>query len=607
MKHDLLSQLTSAASEIVPKLYPNGKRKGSEWELGSLSGEPGSSFRINLKTGLWSDFAKQGVSGNMISLFIHRNGGNVADGIKEAHEVLKLPPPIASNTYKIPKVDWEKNLNTSHPPIKYLINERRIPGSILLAGKVRSNEKEYIFVGFDEAGNRSYAQYTPLDRGEDGKKKPRFQPKYKPVLWGMHSLPNKADHSFIVITEGVIDALSFRASGVNAVSIHSGANDMGWIEHSWNFLAQFVAIYLCFDGDETGQMAAEKVASRLGFHRCKNIRLPTKDANELWCQSTEKERGDEVSLFQKYIDEAKDFEPITFSSAKVLLKRSWEFAKDGPRDQKGDFFCGWTNMRVPLRIRPGETTVYTGYAGHGKSTALLQHIAHQMFVLGKSVGLASLEIEPEESIVRIITQALGIFPEDEDMFMKVGQIISDRLQIYNSNGKASMDELTDFFEFCFRRHNCEEIVLDSLMRTNMDIQGTDKALTFEEYMKLITMTKRAGVHSHVVAHPLKGKDDQFDGIPTLYDVKGIGEIPDNADNVVCFWRNKVKQGKLEGLERSGQMEEFHRKNAEWDDSRFIILKNRFGQVTGTTGLWFDPSCYRWRTTFEKRNERYIEL
>ena len=42
--------------EICRKLLPNGQKKGVEWECGSINGEAGKSFKVNLKTGLWSEF-----------------------------------------------------------------------------------------------------------------------------------------------------------------------------------------------------------------------------------------------------------------------------------------------------------------------------------------------------------------------------------------------------------------------------------------------------------------------------------------------------------------------------------------------------------------------
>lgn len=607
MKSDLLGKLNAQCSELIPKLFPQGKRKGSEWTLGSLSGEPGSSLSINLKTGLWADFAREGVQGNMLSLFIQKNGGDVAAGLKEAHEFLKLPPPVIQNSYKKPKVDWDKNLDPESAPIQYLLNERGIPLGIIKAAKVRSNESEYIFIGYDEDNRISYAQYTSINRDGDGKKSVRFSPKYKPVLFGIHSLPDRNNASLLVITEGVIDCLSFRASGINAVSIPSGVTDTNWIEHSWNFLAQFQSLYLCFDGDEAGQMGAERVASKLGIHRCKNIRLVGKDANELWLKATEAERGAEVSLFQRYIDEAKDFQPQTLVRASELKSRVWEMIQSGPISEKGDYFCGWKDMKVPFRIRPSELTIWTGFAGHGKSTMLLQHLAHQVFVMGKSVAIASLEVSAEESLIKMVTQAMGYFPviAEKSDFDKAYALLGERVHVYNVKGKAKTDDLQEFFDFCIHRHNCEEIVLDSLMRTDLDIQGTDKSATYDKFMKLVDSSQASGAHFHVVAHPAKGDDTKFDSIPTMYSVKGIGELVDNAFNVITVWRNKVKDTSIEILERKNQSSAVANNKAQYEDTRMLIQKNRNGQILGSNDLWFDPSCYRWRTKPEHDYGKYI--
>lgn len=608
MKSDLLGKLTAQCSELIPRLFPDGKKKGGEWTDFTFNGEPRSSFRINLTTGLWGHFAT-GQKGNMLSLLVYKNGGDTAAAIKEAHELLKLPPPVIQNSYKKPKIDWDKKFNVDSAPIQYLINERKIPASVLNEAQVRSNESEYIFVGYDESNTIAYVQYTSIHRNEDGTKKVRTskKPHYKPVLFGMHSLPRKECCSYIIITEGVIDCLSFRASGLNAVSIPAGVSETGWIEHSWNFLSQFSTIFLCFDGDEAGQMGAERVASKLGIHRCKNVRLPGKDANEIWCSATDAERGADVSIFQKYLDEAKDFQPQTLVRASELRARVWQMIQDGPVAEKGDYFCGWKDMKVPFRIRPSELTIWTGYAGHGKSTLLLQHLAHQVFVLGKNVAIASLEISAEESLIKMITQAMGYFPHiaEKETFDEAYAIMGERVHIYNVKGKAKAEDLQEFFEFCIHRHNCEEIVLDSLMRTDLDIQGTDKSATYDKFMKFVDSSQSSGAHFHIVAHPSKGDDTKFDSIPTQYSVKGIGELVDNAFNVITVWRNKVKDASLEILERKNQPMQIAHTKTQYEDTRMIIQKNRNGQMLGSNDLWFDPTCYRWRTKPEHDYGKYF--
>jgi AAA domain len=52
--------LRARVTELASYLYPNGKRDGAHWCVGSVNGEPGKSFKICLsgdKAGLWGDFA----------------------------------------------------------------------------------------------------------------------------------------------------------------------------------------------------------------------------------------------------------------------------------------------------------------------------------------------------------------------------------------------------------------------------------------------------------------------------------------------------------------------------------------------------------------------
>jgi len=56
---DIKRELTRRAEEVAHHLFPDGKRVGNHWCVGSIAGEPGQSFRICVsgeKAGLWGDF-----------------------------------------------------------------------------------------------------------------------------------------------------------------------------------------------------------------------------------------------------------------------------------------------------------------------------------------------------------------------------------------------------------------------------------------------------------------------------------------------------------------------------------------------------------------------
>jgi hypothetical protein len=53
----LAAALLDRAERLLAQWLPGGRRDGAEWRCGALTGEPGDSFGVNLRTGVWSDFA----------------------------------------------------------------------------------------------------------------------------------------------------------------------------------------------------------------------------------------------------------------------------------------------------------------------------------------------------------------------------------------------------------------------------------------------------------------------------------------------------------------------------------------------------------------------
>src|ERR1700674_1724109 len=76
----------SRADDIVTRWLPAGRREGHEWT--SVNPTRGDrrrgSFRINLETGLWSDFATGDKGGDMIAL------GAYLHGISQGESAMRL-------------------------------------------------------------------------------------------------------------------------------------------------------------------------------------------------------------------------------------------------------------------------------------------------------------------------------------------------------------------------------------------------------------------------------------------------------------------------------------------------------------------------------------
>jgi predicted P-loop ATPase len=73
-------QLLSRARILLPKWLPGGTLKGQEYMCGDITGGPGDSFRVNVRTGAWCDFANpdQFRGGDLISLWAAIN--NIGQG-----------------------------------------------------------------------------------------------------------------------------------------------------------------------------------------------------------------------------------------------------------------------------------------------------------------------------------------------------------------------------------------------------------------------------------------------------------------------------------------------------------------------------------------------
>lgn len=96
----------NAAERLVSSWLPGGKRAGHEWQCGSLSGEPGNSLSVNLKTGAWADFATDDRGGDLISLLAAIRGTKQGEAAREiARDLGLIAHTHEAVSTKAPQVD----------------------------------------------------------------------------------------------------------------------------------------------------------------------------------------------------------------------------------------------------------------------------------------------------------------------------------------------------------------------------------------------------------------------------------------------------------------------------------------------------------------------
>lgn len=82
------------ADAVVRAFLPDGRREGSEWSARNPlrdDRKPGS-FKVNLSTGRWSDFAKGDAGGDLVSLVAYLTGLNQREAAIRLADSLGVDP-----------------------------------------------------------------------------------------------------------------------------------------------------------------------------------------------------------------------------------------------------------------------------------------------------------------------------------------------------------------------------------------------------------------------------------------------------------------------------------------------------------------------------------
>lgn len=102
---DIEDKLHERAEDVCRHLFPNGKREGGEFVVGSLAGEAGNSLKVNLtgKVGVWRDFAGEKGGKGLMSLWLQaRNLPKFGAAVVEAKQFLGIADDFAKRVQAYP-------------------------------------------------------------------------------------------------------------------------------------------------------------------------------------------------------------------------------------------------------------------------------------------------------------------------------------------------------------------------------------------------------------------------------------------------------------------------------------------------------------------------
>jgi twinkle protein len=587
---ELKRMLLAQAEAVAEHLLPAGKREGHEWRAGSIAGEPGRSLAVHLdgrKAGVWADF-NGGEGGDLIDLWAAVKHLDLPAALDEIRAWLGLPRP---SLQRPTRQAWKRPaMPKSAPPerraLEYLREERNLPRDVLLAYQLGEDDRERILFPFKRPDG-TLAMVKAREAVAGARSVPT-EKDCEPILFGWQAMPANARE--VVITEGEIDALSWAAYGWPALSVPFGGGAGGkqkWIENEYDRLERFERLWLALDMDGPGEEAAAEIASRLGRHRCRRVKMPRKDANECLVDGVPK------AIMDAAIADATWFEVdglrLPGEFVDQVIARFW------PREgERQGYRTPYGRLGDKLLFRPGEVTIWTGDSGAGK-TQLLSDCIVDWIRQGGRTCLSSLEMHPASTLKRMCRQIIGSDRPTDAAIRAALDWANGGLLIYELTGKQKLDALLEVFGYGRSRWGCDLFVIDSLMR--LGVAGDDYNSQEAVIFRLVNWAMVNAVHVHLVAHAKKGERDR--GAPGIEDIKGAMELGANAFNIVSVWRNRKLEDAIAKLRAAGDTEGAATLSRSKPGVMLNVAKQRNGDFEGKVGLWFDQRTYRYRSSADE--------
>lgn len=593
---ELSDLLWNQVERVAKYLLPNGKRESHEWVAGSINGESGKSLKINLAgKKVWSDFA-EGTAGDLLDLWVAVRDCGLHQAMTEAKEFLGIKDDdhhfSAKQQKKFSRPDRKKvarYLTKTEKHIEYLatrgISAETAKLYEVAAAKVWNGERELDALAFPYKRDGELLQVKRISTERpDGKKVIMAEGDCEPCLYGWQAIPKNM--RIVILCEGEIDCMSYYQYGFPALSVPFGGGKgakQQWIEFEYHNLDRFDEIWISMDSDEVGHTAAREIATRLGEHRCRLVKLPHKDINE--CLMAGISSDDIVG----YLERASFFDPEELYSAR-------EFYQDTINAFYGKeqslFYSPWECLNHNFAFRQAELSLVNGVNGHGK-TEVVGHMALEAMRQGVKTCVASLEIKPGILLKRLTRQSTCLKLPPQLEIESAFKFYDDRLWLFGLTGTAKADRLIEIFTYAWKRYGIELFIIDSLMKCGIGDDDYNGQKAFVD--ALCDFKNKTNTHVLLVTHSRKGDSEEK---PTgKMDVKGSGSITDLTDNLFIIWRNKVREKAIQKEQQGEELDDKERKALAAPASVLMLEKQRNGEGwEGGIPLYLDPASHQFLPT-----------
>jgi twinkle protein len=400
------------------------------------------------------------------------------------------------------------------------------------------------------------------------------------TMFGQHKFSGGG--KYITICEGEIDAMSayeLLGSKWPVISVRAGAQGaIKDIKANYEYINSFETIVVCFDNDEPGLDAANKVAQVFEPLKCKIMNLNLKDANEYLQQNKREE-------FTRAFWNATPYTPAGI--IRLCDNIETMFQKDNRLTVKYPF--QGLNEKL-YGIRTGELVTITAGTGAGKTSMMYEIEYHMLKNTDCNIGIVHLEEGTDQTRWHLVSipankrlfvdeEREGLTQEDVQAYLE-DTVLDPRLISYAHFGSQNVDELLSKIRYMVKAMDCKYVVIDHLNIIVSGFEEGDERRNIDMLMtKLRSLVEETQCGILLVSHLRRGAGDtgtEQGREISLSMLRGSHSIAQLSDGVIALERDQQAKDPVQA-----------------NTTTVRVLKNRYAGETGiATYLLYDKNTGR---------------
>lgn len=183
-----------------------------------------------------------------------------------------------------------------------------------------------------------------------------------------------------------------------------------------------------------------------------------------------------------------------------------------------------------IRLFRGEWTIFSGYAGTGKTSYLREGVC-RLLKAGKNIFVATLEQDPEEYLIELAATSAGVEMPTEKQLQCFLDTYGANLKLWGMTGVADHRKILATVR-SLKDAGLDYAIIDSLMMLDIADDDIDAQKKFAALLTATVIAKK--VHIILVAHPRKPM--AADQEPSIHDIAGSSKFANLAYNAIFIRR-----------------------------------------------------------------------